>query len=245
MAEKTNLLNHSKKMLEQNQVHIWRVNIDNPTLNLDDLFSDVLSDDERKRVDRLKSEKDKRRFIVSRGLLRENLGNYIGTEPSDITFTYNKYGKPGLKPEHNLGNIKFNVSHSANLAIYAISQNREVGIDLEYIREVRTADKIIKRFFTQQETDFYYSQPENKKKLAFFTLWTRKEAYSKARGMGIGLPSKEFDLNLAPTTVTSTTNTKAESKWSLVDIEIDEDYLAALATEGKDIEICRFEFKTL
>ncbi len=245
MAEKTNLLNHSKKMLEQNQVHIWRVNIDNPTLNLDDLFSDVLSDDERKRVDRLKSEKDKRRFIVSRGLLRENLGNYIGTEPSDITFTYNKYGKPDLKPEHNQGNIKFNVSHSANLAIYAISQNREVGIDLEYIREVRTADKIIKRFFTQQETDFYYSQPEDKKKLAFFTLWTRKEAYSKARGMGIGLPSKEFDLNLAPTTVISTTDMKTESKWSLVDIEIDEDYLAALATEGKDIEICRFEFKTL
>ena len=245
MAEKLNLLNHSKKTLDQNQIHIWKVNIDNPTLDLDDLFSDVLSDDERKRVDRLRSEKDKKRFIVSRGLLRKNLGSYLGAEPSDITFTYNKYGKPDIKPEHNPGNIKFNVSHSANLAIYAISQNREIGIDLEYIREVRAADKIIGRFFTQQETDFYYSQSEDKRELAFFTLWTRKEAYSKARGMGIGLPSKEFDLNLVPTAEISTTDIKTESKWSLIDIEIDEDYLAALATEGNDIEICRFEFKTL
>ena len=128
------------------------------------------------------------------------LGSYLGAEPSEITFDYNKYRKPDIKPKYNPRNIKFNVSHSANLAIYAISQNREIGVDLEYIREVRTADKIIKRFFTKQETDFYHSQPEGKKNLAFFTLWTRKEAYSKARGMGIGLSLKrrftsgEFEL---------------------------------------------------
>lgn len=228
------------KALENNQIHIWRIDINNPTVDVDHLFSDILSEDEKKRADRLRSEKDKRRFIVSRGLLRENLGSYLGAEPSEITFDYNKYGKPDIKPKYNPRNIKFNVSHSANLAIYAISQNREIGVDLEYIREVRTADKIIKRFFTKQETDFYHSQPEGKKNLAFFTLWTRKEAYSKARGMGIGLPLKEFDLNLIPNPRNISSDNKPKSKWSLIDIEINEDYLAALATEGDNLEICRF-----
>lgn len=229
------------KVLENNQIHIWRIDINNPTVDVDHLFSDILSDDEKRRADRLRSEKDKRRFVVSRGLLRENLGSYLGAEPSDINFDYNKYGKPNIKPKYNSGNIKFNVSHSANLAIYAISKNREIGVDLEYIREVRTADKIIKRFFTKQETDFYHSQPEGKRNLAFFTLWTRKEAYSKARGMGIGLPLREFDLNLVPNSGKNNSEIKPRSQWSLIDIEINEDYLAALATQGENLEICRFE----
>ncbi len=224
--------------LKNNQIHIWKIDVNNKALNLNHLYTNVLSVDEKRRAGRLRSEKDKKRFVISRGLLRENLGHYTGVNPSEIVFTYNNHGKPGIKPEHNRENIKFNVSHSRDLAVYAICANREIGVDLEYIREVSSADRIIKRFFTSEEKDYYNSLPRYKKKMAFFTLWTRKEAYSKARGMGIGLPLKEYDLNLLP----NSTETYARSKWSLIDIEVDKDYLAALATEGNNLEICSYEY---
>ncbi len=224
--------------LKNNQVHIWKININNKALDVSHLYSNVLSVDERRRAGRLRSENDKRRFVISRGLLRENLGNYMGAAPAEIVFTYNDHGKPDIKSEHNPKNIKFNVSHSRNLAIYAICLEREIGVDLEYIRDVSSADKIINRFFTNEEKDYFNSLPEYRKKMAFFRLWTRKEAYSKAKGMGIGLPLKEFDFNLIP----DSTEKQTESKWSLIDIEVDSHYLAALATEGNNLEIHSYEY---
>ena len=225
------------KLLDNNQIHVWKVNVNNSELDINSFFSDFLSDDEKKRAVRLKSEKDKRRFVVSRGLLRQNLGHYMDTNPAQIVFDYNSHGKPSIRTDDNKKNIKFNVSHSRDIAIYAICLNKEIGVDVEYIRDVGTADKIVKRFFTEEEKSFYSSLSDDKKKLGFFTLWTRKEAYSKARGMGIGLPLKDFDISL----VQSETNGANKSKWSLIDLDIDNDYLAALATEGRNMEICRFE----
>ena len=243
MTKNTISTSTSEGRLTDNQIHIWKIDTNYPKVDLDSLYKDILSPDERERANRLRSENDQRRFIVSRGLLRKSLSNYLKAPPSEIEFSYNKYGKPGIRSEHNLENIKFNVSHSKNLVVYAITQNREVGIDLEYIRKVNKADKIVKRFFTEEEAKFYDSQPEDKKELAFFTLWTRKEAYSKARGMGIGLPGKKFDLNLIQRAQSNITKNN-ESDWSLIDIEIDPGYFAALATEGRDLEICHYNIDT-
>jgi 4'-phosphopantetheinyl transferase len=234
--------------LSENLVHIWKARIDDSALDVDKLHMEILSQDEKKRVSRLRSAKDKMRFIVSRSLLRKSLSHYLDASPSEVRFIYNKYGKPNIDPEYHQENIRFNLSHSENLALYAITQNREIGIDVEYIRKVDKADKIVKRFFSKEEGEFYYSQPDRKKNWAFFTLWTRKEAYSKARGMGIGLPTKEFDLQLVPTEVGHTNNIRTrnkESKWSLINIEIDSDYLAALATEGNDFKISHWKFEDI
>jgi len=231
--------------LSENLVHIWKGRTDDSTLNVDKLHMEILSQEEKKRVSRLISAKDKRRFIVSRSLLRKSLSHYLEAAPSEVRFTYNKYGKPNIDPQYHPENIKFNLSHSENLALYAITQNREIGIDVEYIRKVDKADKIVKRFFSKEEGEFYHSQPNKKKNWAFFTLWTRKEAYSKARGMGIGLPTKEFDLQLVPPEINHSNDIRAEnkaSKWSLINIEVDSDYLAALATEGYDFEISHWKF---
>lgn len=236
-------VNRSDIHLSNNQIHIWKIDTNQANVNLDTLYNNILSSNERERVDRLRSENDKKRFIISRGQLRKSLSSYLKVSPSNITFSYNKYGKPSIRSEHNLENIKFNVSHSKNLVVYAITQNREVGIDLEYIRGVSHADKIVRRYFGEEESEFYYSQPENEKELAFFTLWTRKEAYSKARGMGIGLPGKKFDLNLTGS-IQSNSRKNIDSDWSLIDIEINSDYFAALAAEGKDLEICHYNIDT-
>lgn len=243
MTKNTNPANILDGKLTNNKIHIWKVNTDYPSVEIESLYRNILSLNERERVDRLRSEDDKKRFIVSRGQLRKSLSHYLEVGPADIAFTYNKYGKPSINSEINGENIKFNASHSNKLVVYAITQNTEVGIDLEYIREVSKADKIVSRYFGEEENDFYYSQPDDKKDLAFFTLWTRKEAYSKARGMGIGLPGKKFDLNLvSPTHYKAIEN--REPEWSIIDIDIDSAYVAAIATERRDLEICHYDIDT-
>jgi len=190
MINNTASTNKSDSLLASNQIHIWKIGTSYPSVEIESLYKNILSSDERERADRFRSENDKKRFIISRGQLRKSLSSYLKVSPSDLAFSYNKYGKPSIRSEHNPEKIKFNVSHSKNLVVFAITQDREVGIDLEYIRKVNNADKIVRRYFGEEENQFYYSLPESKKKLAFFTLWTRKEAYSKARGMGIGIPGK-------------------------------------------------------
>lgn len=232
--------------LSQNQIHIWNIDLRNNDIDAENLYNEILSPLEKERADRLKSKQDQQRAIISRGLLRKKLGAYLQKSPKEISFSYNKHGKPFLNSTDLPMNIKFNVTHSNDLLLYAITLDREIGIDVEFIKHINKADKIVERFFSEEENSFYHSHSEDKKKWAFFTLWTRKEAYSKARGRGIGLPAKDFDLKLIPEEKErpdAKEFTKIQSKWTLFNIEISSEYLAALATEGKDIEICRFNFE--
>lgn len=232
--------------LSENQIHIWKVDLRNDEIDEENLYNEILSPLEKKRADRLKSKQDQQRSIISRGILRKKLGRYLQRSPKDINFSYNKHGKPFLNSTDLPINIKFNVTHSKDLVLYAITLDREIGIDLEFIKDINKADKIVERFFSEEENSYYNSHSNDKKKWAFFTLWTRKEAYSKARGRGIGLPAKDFDLRLIPEekAISDSKNlTKAQSKWALFNIEVNSNYLAALATEGKDIEICRCNFE--
>lgn len=235
---KTNQIISDKKMdISNNQIHVWKLDLKNDEVNLNHLYENVLSPDEKKRVDKLRSKDDKKRYIYSRGLLRKKLGAYLDVDPANIRFSYNKYGKPSLNAEVHTEDLKFNVSHSKDIVIYAITRNREIGIDVEYLKDINRAEKIIEKFFSMEEKNFYNSQPEHKRKWAFFALWTRKEAYSKAMGRGIGLPSKDFELNLIPYNEQSSSDSFKKSKWMLYDVEIESEYLAALATEGNDINI--------
>ena len=224
--------------LSRNQIHIWKANLKRHSSDLDYLYHKVLSPDERDRADALRSEGDQKRSIISRGLLRKKLGSYLESDPAHLSFSYNKYGKPYLDANSHKGDLKFNVSHSKDMVVYAVTLNREIGIDVEYLKEVNKADKIVDRFFSEAEMKFYNSQSEDRKKWAFFTLWTRKEAYSKAMGRGIGLPATDFDLDLTLDCDQHKPVSWGKSKWTLYSIEIDTGYLAALATEGDNVDIC-------
>ncbi len=121
-------------------------------------FYATLSDDERNRSTRFRFERDRRRFIVARGALRELLGRRLDTLAGELRFVYNPFGKPALSPEFGR-RLKFNLSHSADLAVIATAMDREIGVDVEYIR------------------------PDEPK--TFFEEWTKQEAYVKARGEGL------------------------------------------------------------
>lgn len=230
-------------ILGEAEVHLWVFRFKSKANATEEYYEEIISEDERKRADRLRFNEGRSKFIQARGALRTILGKYLNLHPNKVVFDYNKSGKPGLQSRINPRNVKFNLSHSSNLAIYAVTNNREVGVDVEYLRDVKRADKIIERFFSPDEREFYRSRPPAMKKLAFFQLWTRKEAYTKAMGTGISLPPDDYAFSLV--SGNSSYNDKRKPtvnnrKWSLYDIEIDENYKAALAVEGKGHDIRYF-----
>src|SRR5207247_1196157 len=168
----------SSFQLASDEVHSWCASLDVPPETSARLYA-TLTLDERTRSARFRFERDQQRFIVARGVLRDLLGRYLQTQPSQISFVYNAFGKPDLKPE--LGDrLKFNLSHSSGLALIAIATGSNVGVDLEYIQAQSDYSDIARRFLSAAEVDCLMALPRNLFAEAFFSCWTKKEAYLKA-----------------------------------------------------------------
>lgn len=136
----------------------------------------------------------KRRFMVARTMLRLILSRYVQIAPQDLNFTYNKYGKPTLV---NNQQLEFNLSHSEELALLAIGQQYPLGVDLEFF-SARPYQGIAKHLFSEQERDELRRLPASFKALAFFNIWSQKEAFIKACGMGLSYPTEQFSINAIP-----------------------------------------------
>lgn len=154
----------------------------------------VLSEDERARADSFVFERDRRRFIMARSLLRRLLAARCGIPPQSVSFVYGAHGKPALANSE----LCFNVSHCDDLVVVALSHGLEVGIDIEAVRAVDDADRIAARFFGPREVDEYRSLETPDKPIGFFNCWTRKEAFIKACGDGLSHPLDRFEVSLAP-----------------------------------------------
>lgn len=153
-----------------------------------------LSMEERARAARFRFSKDRRHFVVCRGTLRELLGRHTGLDPADLNFSYNFFGKPELAGS----DVRFSVSHSHGLAVYAIARGGDVGVDVERIDPKFACEKIPERFFSPHEVATLRALPVSLQTEAFFLCWTRKEAYVKALGLGLSLPLTSFDVTLTP-----------------------------------------------
>jgi 4'-phosphopantetheinyl transferase len=224
-----------KISIAENEIHIWSVNLELPELQTKKLQL-YLSTDELQRAQRFYFEKDQNHFIVARGMLRKILSFYINRQPYEFSFEYNKFGKPFLLYGFRGDKFRFNLSHSQGLALYAITLNHEIGIDIEYIREDFSDLEIADRFFSPDEVAVLHSlSPENQKE-AFFLCWTRKEAFIKAKGKGLSIPLDQFDVSLAPGQPAELLRTKYDRKdvshWSLFNLTVKPGFAAALAVEG-------------
>lgn len=173
-------------------VHVFCATLDAAPPRLEQLAG-TLSADERDRVSRFVFERDRTRFVVGRGILREILGWLLHVEPAQLAFAYGSYGKPRLAAPLNDRILHFNLAHSDGLVVYAISAHHEVGIDVERIRPVRGAEEIAARFFSTSENTELYSVPEKQRTGAFLNCWTRKEARLKAIGIGISELSNQSE----------------------------------------------------
>jgi 4'-phosphopantetheinyl transferase len=155
----------------------------------------ILSSDERARASRFIHDRNRRRFVIARARLRELLGERLEIPAQSVSFQYGPAGKPALSGR---GNLRFNLSHSAELAVYVFAMDIEVGVDVEQVRVLDDADRLAARTFSPRERHAYRSLPPHEQPLAFFNCWTRKEAFVKATGHGLSPPLDSFDVSLAP-----------------------------------------------
>jgi 4'-phosphopantetheinyl transferase len=183
--------------LAADEIHVWRSHL---VRNASDraAFASCLSPDERARASRIHFARDRDRFIVARGTLRTLLSYYVNVPPVALRFFYGQYGKPFLERERHKQNVSFNVSHSCDLALYAISLNRDVGIDVESVSPDFVNAEMARQCFSRVELRSFWSVPSELRMEAFFNGCTRKEAYIKALGMGLSIALDSFDVTLSP-----------------------------------------------
>lgn len=221
----------------RDEVHVWRASLDRDDSEVERLGA-ALTPDERERAQRFHFERDRRRFVIARGVLREILGRCCGLAPARIRFAYNEYGKPSL--QEDASGLRFNVSHSAGAALYACTLGREVGVDIELLRDDFASFEVAERFFSRTEVLSLGSLPAQLRTEGFFNCWTRKEAYIKALGEGLSHPLDSFSVSLVPgepARLISTDKIQPEVRWSIVDLKPFPGYAAALAIRGKNPEI--------
>jgi 4'-phosphopantetheinyl transferase len=196
----------------------------------------MLSPEERARAEAFHFKSDRERHIIGRGLLRLLLGHCSGALPSTLTFQHNAFGKPFLCGGSST--LQFNVSHSGELVVIALTRGRAVGIDVERIRPDMRVAQLATQFFSPNECNALASIPMATQAAAFFSCWTRKEAYLKARGSGLSLGLDQFDVSIIPGHTPQLLETRHDpadvSRWTIRDLQFGKDYKAALAVEGSN-----------
>lgn len=224
----------------ESEVHVWSASLDMVPEKQSQL-EQILSEEERTRAARFHFQSDRNHYIVGRGLLRRILGRYLATDPIQLRFSGNAFGKPELPATQGFSDIQFNLSHSRGLVLYGITRYRKIGIDLEFIRPDFATTDIARRFFSPREVSMLRQVPPGLQSEAFFNCWTRKEAFIKARGEGLSIPLDSFDVTLvpgdAPTLLRSDHDSEASGRWTIRELHPASGYAAALAVEGKSFEL--------
>ncbi|MBE9051761.1 4'-phosphopantetheinyl transferase superfamily protein [Nostocales cyanobacterium LEGE 11386] len=208
-------------------IHVWRINLDVPEPQLQNLVA-TLSSDELTRAHRFHFQEHRQRFIAGRGILRNILGSYLAIEPRQVRFDYENRGKPVLAENLSHSGLSFNLSHSQGLALCAVNYHRQIGIDLEYIRPVSDLKALAKRFFLPGEYDMVRSLSANQQQKVFFRYWTCKEAYLKATGEGLA-QLEQIEVLLNPT---EPAKLQTSQDWSLFELAPADNYVAAVAVAG-------------
>lgn len=237
--------------LAKRDVHIWQLSLAQSSATINQLRQ-LLSADEEERSRRFHFEVDRQHFIAGRGCLRIILSRYLKIRPAEIEFTYTDYGKPQIaKSEASEQSLNFNLAHSRGVALYGFTLLGEIGVDIEYVRPEFPDEEIARRFFSASEVACLGNLPIETRPQAFFNCWTRKEAFIKAKGVGLSLPLDQFDVTLDPAEpaalLRTSWNENEAAHWSLRAIETTPGYAAAVAVRAHDWELSfrRFEEECL
>ena len=229
-----------RKPFEPGEIQIWCTDL---CVRPDTLrtYERLLSLDEAARAARFRFDRDRRRFVVARGVLRLLLAQLVGCEPADVRFATNRFGKPWLAMP---GAPHFSVSHSHELAAYAIA-GEEVGIDIEWERPMVDVLEIARRFFARSEIAALEAVPINGRDAAFLMHWTRKEACLKANGVGLSgdLASLSVRIGEDPNVVIiEDPRSHMPHEFRLQTVDVARGYLGALATscQVEEYHVCKW-----
>jgi 4'-phosphopantetheinyl transferase len=213
-----------------NHVQVWKFTQDTS----DDASAFGLLDEmERARALRYSVEIARKQFIAARAFLRQALGNHLGIPAAEVDFRYSNHGKPALAGDDD---CRFNLSHSGDAVVLAITHGRDVGIDVEARSRFIDARSLAKRFFSHAEAEWVLSHSEAMLQQAFFTCWTGKEAYIKARGDGLSFPLDAFQVIPAEDGATLNLEVYADpeetGRWSMQQLQLGAGLTAAISVEG-------------
>jgi 4'-phosphopantetheinyl transferase len=205
----------------------------------------LLSAEETQRADRFVREVDRIRFTLCRGALRSILARYTNRAPTELLFEIGSHGKPFLAgPDDGPAFPAFNVSHSGQIAVVAVTAGVPVGIDVEQIRAMPDADRLAARYFSPHEHDQYRALVPEMRLSGFFRCWTRKEAFIKARGEGLSLPLGSFAVALTefepPRILTIDGSEEEARQWTLQALEPAAGYVGAVAVRMRDVRLSTF-----
>ena len=224
--------------LKEGEVLLWTAELDSVTETRLEQLARLLSQDEEQRASRFRFERDRTRFIVCRGILREILGTYLQRDPERINFDYGPQGKPYLERSDGQtgGSLYFNVSHSSGWAIYALGFG-EVGVDLEFVKPIPEMQALVDQHFSVAERSAFASVSPDLKLKAFYSCWTRKEAYVKACGGGLRMPLDQFDVSVDPTSPARLLSAGGVSgdclPWALHSFDLSAGAVGALVCRGE------------
>ncbi len=172
-----------RPQLAPGEIHLWRAALDDP-IRLSGAEA-VLSREELLRAGKFARALDRQRFIAAHGALRMVLGLYLSADPQSLEFRAGPMGKPALV--QTFTDLRFNLSHSGELALIAVTRGREVGVDVERVQRDIEFDPIVEHYFEPTEAWDLRTAPPQERVGRFFDLWTRKEACVKAQGVGLGM----------------------------------------------------------
>ena len=220
--------------MREGELHVWSRRLD-VKMGIERRLMEVLSADELARARRFVFPRDRRRFVVARGTLRLLLADYLGVQPYEIAFAYARLGKPFLvEPEH-ARDLHFSVSHAHELAVFLIA-NVVVGIDIEWLRPLPRLRELASTVLSAAERARLFDLESAEQVLGFFNAWTRKEAYLKARGIGLMAAPECFDVSLVPQAPAELLANRYDAddvrRWHLRAFTPATGYVGALATDA-------------
>ncbi|MBW1781884.1 MAG: 4'-phosphopantetheinyl transferase superfamily protein [Deltaproteobacteria bacterium] len=227
--------------MEAGTVHVWRAYLPGERSHLA-FFANLLSPDEQARAERFIAGDDTVSFSLRRGILRCVLSRYMDASPQELRFEYTPLGKPWVCEKPDAPGLNFSVSHAKEWVLIALGRDRDIGIDVEHVRDDLDALSIARRFFSQEEFDLIDAAPERGKHRLFCELWVRKEGYVKAKGRGLSMPLDRFTVPLrsdAPVRLHP-----GEGPWLFSTIPVHPHYASALVTHPPATHICQYQWRT-
>jgi len=227
----------AKFTLAAGQVHVWLVRADDAALCMA-CCENLISTVERDRAARFKFEKDRRLYTAAHAALRSILAGYLNVAPGDLEFEIGQRGKPRLAPTFSIDSLEFNLSHSSEVALIAVTREREIGVDVEHVKKEFAFAEVAERYFTAREVSAIRALPQDLQRRAFYQCWTSKEAFLKAKGVGLSGELDEVEIHGQGRVQVKSTL----PGWYLSELNPCDGYVGAVALEGDESDLRRYQW---
>ncbi|MET0498366.1 MAG: 4'-phosphopantetheinyl transferase superfamily protein [Steroidobacteraceae bacterium] len=231
--------------LDPGVIELWCVFYDRITdERLHQSYRGLMNAAERKQEVRFHFENDRRRYLLTRALVRTVLSRYAGVAPGDWTFATNEYGRPEISNVEALGaELSFNISHTRSLIVLGVTRGRALGVDVENIATRSAPIDVADRYFASDEVAALAAAGADQQHYRFFEYWTFKESYIKARGMGLSIPLDKFSFSYPSDTSVSLALQPEladdAKRWHLWQFQPSPEYLVAVCAERSGANLPR------